>query len=319
MRTPFAHWVLITLLVLAVAIPSPVFAQKKMLMQAAFNPAQTDQGVNVAITGRVFDTANSSISNAVISIQVNDPDGTSIHVAVAYTSPQGSFQDTFFIASNSPGGNYTAFLVADKPGYDTAKLTLTLAYSSPDFSIQPSATALSLRQGQTYAVSIMILSLRGFHDSVNLTALELPAGVTLRFNPPSIAPGGTITVNVAVSSFAAVGNYTITLVGVSGSVSHKVSLQVSVIPGPVQAVYLFTAIIAIIALAFLLFLRTRRKQRKKIAAVEELIKQASADRGYVATARVIARLEELRAMSSVDEATYQRLKKEYEKQLEKSK
>lgn len=307
------------MLILAVASPSPVFAAKKVLMQATLNPTQADQGVTVAITGRVFDTANYSIPNAVISVQVNNPQGTSIHLAVAYTDPNGSFQDTFFIASNSPGGNYTAYLVADKPGFDTARVTLVFAYSSPDFSIQTSTSALSLRQGETGTLSVTVLSLRGFRESVNLTALEPPAGVTLQFNPASIAPGGTVTVRVVVSSFASLGNYTITLLGVSGSVSHKVSLQVNVIPGTAQAVYLFIAALAIIVVALFILLRSRGRQKGRVAAVEELIKQASADKGYVATARAIARLEELRAIDKVDEATYQRLRKEYEKRLEKSK
>jgi hypothetical protein len=306
-------------LILALASPGPVFAAKKIFMQATFNPTQTDQGVTVAITGRVFDAINISIPNAVISIQVNNPQGTSVHLAVAYTDPNGSFHDSFFMPSNSPGGNYTAFLVADKPGYDTARVTLTFTYSSPDFSIQTSVPALSLRQGETRTVTVTVLSLRGFHESINLTALELPAGVTLSFNPPSVVPSGSATVNVAVSSFGSVGNYTISLLGVSGSLSHKVSLQVIVIPGTVQAVYLFIAAMAIVVVALFLLLRYRGKRKRKEAAVEELITQASADKGYVATARVIARLEELRAMNKVDDATYQRLRKEYEKRLEKSK
>ena len=311
--------VLIALLTIAIASPTPVYAARKILMQAALNPTETEEGVTVAITGRVFDTANSSISNAVVSIQVNNPLGTSVHLAVAYTDPGGFFQDTFFLATNSPGGNYTAFLVADKPGYETARLALLFTYSSPDFSIQTSTTALSLRQGQTGMVSMTVLSLRGYRGLVNLTALELPAGVTLQFNPSSVVPSGTATVNVGVSSFAPVGNYTITLLGVSGSLTHRVSLQVDVIPGPLQAIYSLIAVTTVVAAAFFLFLRHRRRHRPREAAVQELIKQASADKGYVATARAIARLEELRALDTVDEATYLRLRKEYEKRLEKSK
>ena len=48
------------------------------------------------------------------------------------------------------------------------------------------------------------------------------------------------------------------------------------------------------------------------------MKATEADKGYVATARVIARLEELRATDQIDESTYQKLKREYEKRLEKS-
>lgn len=319
MRTLFLYLTLIALVTIAVSSPAAVSAAKKMLMQAALNPTEADQGVTVAITGRVFDPANTSIPNAVVSIQVNNPQGTSVHLAVAYTDPNGFFHDMFFIASNSPGGNYTAFLVADKPGYDTDRVTLPFTYASPDFSIQTSTSTLSLRQGETSAVSVTVLSLRGFRALVNLTALELPAGVTLQFNPASVVPGGTATVTVAISSFAAVGNYTITLLGVSGSVTHKVSLQVEVAPGPVQGIYLPITVTAIVLAAFFLLLRYRGRHKRREVAVEELIKQASADRGYVATARAIARLEELRAMNTVDEATYLRLRKEYEKRLEKSK
>jgi len=74
------------------------------------------------------------------------------------------------------------------------------------------------------------------------------------------------------------------------------------------------AILLLAALGLALRSRGRKKQRE--AVLEDLLKQASTDTGYVATARVIARLEELRAMGKVDEPTYQELKKEYEKRLE---
>jgi hypothetical protein len=319
LRKPLYPLALVLLLTIAVAFPAPVFAAKSMLIQAALNPTVTEQGVTVAITGRVFDTANSSIPNAVVSIQVNNPQGTSVHLAVAYSDPNGLFQDTFFIALNSPGGNYTAFLVADKPGYDTAHLTLVFTYASPDFSIQISTSQLSLRQGETGMTQVTVLSLRGFSTLVNLTALEQSTGLSVQFNPASVVPGGTATVSVAVSSFAAVGNYTITLLAVSGSINHKVTLQVNVIPGPIQAIYFLIPVAALVLVAVLVVVRYRRKHRRREAALEELIRQASTDTGYVATARAIARLEELRAMSRVDEATYLRLRKEYEKRLEKSK
>ena len=75
----------------------------------------------------------------------------------------------------------------------------------------------------------------------------------------------------------------------------------------------------IVVIMFTVFYRrSRGRHRQREAVVEELIKQAAGDSGYVATARAIARLEELRALGKVDDATYQKLKKEYEKRLEKS-
>lgn len=321
MRNPILLGILIVLLLIAVASPSSVLAQRKMQIQASFNPTQTDRGILVAISGRVFELNNLSVSNAVISIQVNNPQGTSILVEIKYTNPLGVFQDTFLLAPTSPAGNYTTFLVADKPGYDTARLTLTFTYSTPDFSIESSLSTLSLQQGQTGSLTVTILSLRNFNQAVNLTAIDPPTGITLQFNPPSIIPSGTATVNVVVSNAAQVGNYTITLLAMSGSLSHKTSFQLRVSSGPLQANFMLltgagSGLVVLGAVG--LMLRSRGRRRRRRIVLEELLKQASADTGYVATARVIARLEELRAMGKVDEDTYQRLKKEYEKRLEKS-
>jgi len=320
MRTRFLVGLLGGILLLTLASPVPIFAAKKMLMQAAFNPTQTDRGVSVAITGRIFEPNNASIPNAVISIQVNNPQGTSIHVAIAYSDLTGFFKDTFLIAEDSPGGNYTTYLVVDKPGYDTARLTLTLTYSTPDFSIQSSTSGLFLQQGQSGTLILTVLSIRQFNQAVNLTVLDRPAGVNFQFSPPSIVPSGTAIVTVSVSNSAPVGNYTITLLGVSGSLSHKTSFQLSIKPGLLQPSNIFIlTVVAVILVVLSAFLRLRSRRARRAAALEELIRSAEADTGYVATARVIARLEELRAMGKVDESTYQGLKRDYEKRLEKSK
>jgi hypothetical protein len=313
---------LILLIITPMAFSTSVFAQRSMQIQASFNPTQTDQGISVAISGRVFEQNNLSVANAVISIQVNSPQGTSILVSVKYTDSLGIFQDMFILGPKSPAGNYTTFLVVDKPGYDTAHLTINFTYSSPDFSVEPSTSTLALQQGQTGSLTMTILSLRGFNERVNLTAIDIPTGVALQFNPQSIIPSGTATVTVVVSNTARVDNYTVTLLAVSGSLSHQASFQLEVRPGPVRVNFMLIIVggAALVVFATLgLMLRSRGRRRRRKAVLEELLQQASADTGYVATARVIARLEELRALGKVDEVTYQRLRRDYEKRLEKSK
>jgi len=292
-----------------------------MLLQASFNPTQTDRGVSVNIIGRVFETANASVSNAVISIQVNNPQGTSIHVAIAYTNLAGIFQDSFSISPDSPGGNYTVFLVADKPGYNTVHRNLVFAYLSPDFSMQSSVQTISIQQGQNGSLTITLLSLRGFNQAVNITAIDAPNGVILQFYPASLVPSGTTSVSVSVSNSARAGNVSVSILAVSGSLNHKVPLQLTVTPGPPSVrSWLLPALVAIaiaVIITVFLVLRSRRRTRRE-EVLDELLKHATADTGYVATARVIARLEELRAMGKVDESTYQSLRREYEKRLERS-
>jgi len=294
----------------------PAFAAKKMQLQASY----TGGGTSIELSGRVFEPNNASVSNAVISIQVTNPQGTSIGVAAVYSDNQGLFGVSFPLAPNYAAGNYTAYLVADKPGYDTARLTLAFTIATPDFSIEVSASSLTLEQGATGYVTVTILSLREFKEPVNVTAIDQPSGVSIQANPQSIIPSGTTTITISTSFTAPAGNYTITILGVSGSLSHKTSFLLTVKQGPIQAnlslmsVGTGTAIFLLAALGLVLRSRGRKKQRE--AVLEDLLKQASADSGYVATARVIARLEELRAMGKVDESTYQGLKREYEKRLE---
>ena len=171
-------------------------------------------------------------------------------------------------------------------------------------------------------MTVTILSLRDFKDHVNITAIDQPPGVTLQSTPPSLVPSGTATVSVTVTYSAPVGNYTVTILAVSGSLTHKTSFQLIITPGPFQGSSLYLtggagSVIVVLA-ALGVMLRSRGRKRQKEALLDDLLKQASADTGYVATARVIARLEELRAIGKVDESTYQRLRKEYEKRLEKS-
>jgi len=320
LRTLFPSWTLIALLLLAVASPRVVFA-KQMRIEASVNPTQTDLGIQVLISGRVSEPDNASVSNAVVSIQVNNPEGTSIHVAIAYGNAVGAFQDSFLLESNSPAGNYTAFLVADKPGYNATEVTLPFTILSPDFSIGSLVTGLTLQQGQNRSFTVTILSLRRFNQPVDLTAIDPPPGVTLVFSPSSVIPSGSTTANVMVSTTAQVGNYSVAILAVSGAVSHRMSFQLNVTSGPVSrwpVLPISAGVVLVLLGALGLVLRARRQRRRKEAALEELLKQASADSGYVATARVLARLEELRGMDKVDEGTYQRLRKEYEKRLERS-
>jgi len=271
------------------------------------------------IAGKVLDASGGAVSNAIVSIQVTNPQATSIHLAVAYSTTDGSFHDSFVIPLNSTGGNYTAYLVADKPGYNTARVTLTFNYSTPDFSLQPLASSLSLGQGSTGRFTLALFSIRGFNGPVNLTALNLPSGVTMQFNPSSVTPTGNTVVVITASETAAVGNFTVTLLGVSGTTIRTIPFRLIITPGPIEALYVaFPAAAAVLIVLGVTLDRRRRRSRKR-AAVEELLRASEADKGYVATAGVLARLEDLRGTNQIDESTYQKLKREYEKRLERSK
>jgi hypothetical protein len=48
------------------------------------------------------------------------------------------------------------------------------------------------------------------------------------FNPSSIGPGQSSTITIAISNTLAVGSYTVTITGVSGSNSHQATISITV-------------------------------------------------------------------------------------------
>jgi len=136
LRPQMIHGVLIALLVLSLPSSMPAFAAKKMQLTASY----TGGGVAIEIAGRVFEPNNASVSNALISIQVNNPQATTIGVSAVYSDNQGRYGVSFPLPADYEAGNYTAYLVAEKPGYDTARLTLSFTIAKPDFTMETSTT-----------------------------------------------------------------------------------------------------------------------------------------------------------------------------------
>ena len=69
-------------------------------------------------------------------------------------------------------------------------------------------------------------ALNGFSSNVFLTASGLPTGMQATFTPASIATSGTATLSLSASSSAAVGTYTLTIAGTSGTISHSTTIGV---------------------------------------------------------------------------------------------
>jgi len=108
-----------------------------------------------------------------------------------------------------------------------ALATLT---SSPNFTISSSPTSVSVAQGSNGTSTVTTAVSGGFNSAVSLSATGQPSGVTVAFNPTSIAgPGsGASTMTIAVSSTAAAGSYTVTVTGTGGGVTHTATVALTV-------------------------------------------------------------------------------------------
>jgi subtilase family serine protease len=101
---------------------------------------------------------------------------------------------------------------------------------TPAFAISASPASVSVAQGGTGSSTVTTTVSGGFNAAVALTASGQPSGVTVSFNPTSIAaPGaGTSAMSMVVASTVAAGTYSITVTGTGGGITHTAAVSLTV-------------------------------------------------------------------------------------------
>jgi kumamolisin len=153
-----------------------------------------------------------------------------------YTLAAGSSYDSDFHDITSGSNGYSA-----TTGYDLATglgspngtgliNALAPTTTSPTFTLSASPASVSVVQGNSGTSTITTTVAGGFDSAVALSASGQPTGVTVSFNPTSIAvPGsGTSTMTLAVASTAVAGTYTITVTGTGGGITHTATVSLTV-------------------------------------------------------------------------------------------
>jgi len=105
----------------------------------------------------------------------------------------------------------------------TVSLTVT---PGPNFSLAASPASLNVARGGRGTSTISIAQLNGFTGSVTLSASGLPNRVTASFNPNPTTASSTLTLNVGRR--AAIGTFTVTVNGTSGSLKHSTSVTLTI-------------------------------------------------------------------------------------------
>jgi hypothetical protein len=107
----------------------------------------------------------------------------------------------------------------------TISLTVQALVQSFTLSASPSSVSIS-KGGASGQSTVTITGVNGFNSPVTLSATGVPAGVTAVFNPNPAFPTSTLTLTAAKSAKA--GTYTITIKGVSGTLSATTTLTLTV-------------------------------------------------------------------------------------------
>jgi hypothetical protein len=130
-------------------------------------------------------------------------------------------------------GSRTGFLIVSENA-DSSPQNLALSGTGVDFALTSSAAAATLDRGDTFTFTVTALPQSGsFGSAVAFSCSGVPLHVSCALSPAQVIPGGTgastmvtLTVN---KGRPYVGTFTVTLTGVSGTLSHSIPFQLVVV------------------------------------------------------------------------------------------
>jgi len=149
---------------------------------------------------------------------------------------------------------------------------------------------------------------------VTFGLLNPPPKANYTFRPSAVKPPSSTTLTISTGDDTPTGLYNITVLASSGAKVRRTTIVLVInqafIPFVFSGVNPFVMAGAIGLGGILAAIAIRGLMAQRGAA-----RSPAVDKEYLAAARALARLEEMRAHGKIDEATYQRLKKEYDERL----
>lgn len=104
----------------------------------------------------------------------------------------------------------------------------------PDFALSAFPARIFVGQGSSETTAIVVQSLNNFAGNVTLSATATPSGLTLSFSQGTVALAGNQTkvskITISTSTATSLGNYTLSISGKTLSLSHSVTLSITVLP-----------------------------------------------------------------------------------------
>jgi len=141
--------------------------------------------------------------------------------------------DGTFTGVGVPSSNLDAVLAGDFNGDgkldlisvsgNTPDIRILLQLAPPaDFGGSVTPSLQQIVPGGSTSFTVNVSALNGFTGDVSLSVSGLPSGVTGSFSPNAVTGGsGTSTLTLTASSSVPLGNYSLTITGTSGSLSHS--------------------------------------------------------------------------------------------------
>src|SRR5437016_3030871 len=202
-----------------------------------FLPGGPDFSLSAKPTSVTFH-AGSSATSVVSLASTGGFNGT---VDLTTASAPAGVTTTCVPSSLTGNASSTCTLTAPNPGAYTVTITGTngsvahdtlidATVTTPDFSLSASPNSVSFVVNDSATSTVTLQSLYGFTGTVDLTTSSAPIGVATACSPSSLVGNASATCTLNSTS---IGSYSVTITGTSGSLTHAISIDVSVTPVPV--------------------------------------------------------------------------------------
>ena len=184
-----------------------------------------------SFAGPIALTSLPSMSN--VTVTINPSNQTLITRGQAFSTLSISTTRT------TPVGSYTV-TVNGVAGTISHSVVVSFMVTSPppvpDFAVSSSQASLRVVQGSLGASSITLTSLTGFAGNISLAATLSASSLSASLGSSLVilSPGGTGTTTLTVSTISSTpaGTYSASVSGISGSLSHSVTISVIVVLPP---------------------------------------------------------------------------------------
>src|SRR5262249_52687569 len=179
-------------------------------------------GVSTSYTVTI--TPSNGFTNQVTLSVSGLPTGASASFAPNPAASTSSMSVT--TSSSTPPGTYPLTITGSSGALvHTASATLVVS-AAPDFTISGAPSTQTIVQGNSTSYAVTVNPTNGFTGQVTLSVSGLPTGASGSFSPNPT--GTTSTLSVLTSATTPLGTYTLTLTGVSGSLTHAATVTLVV-------------------------------------------------------------------------------------------
>jgi uncharacterized membrane protein len=178
-----------------------------------------------AITSTAFDGFSGNVTLDVTGLPANT---TGVFTSNPISGAGGSSTLTVTTSPVTTPGTYP-LIITGTSGTIVVHVPVTLVVQDFFLTATPGSATVNAPGTATYTVTAAGLNGAGFNANIAPSVSGLPTGATATFSPNPLPGASVATLTVTVPGSVPAGNYALTIIGTSGTLSHSTQVNLTVI------------------------------------------------------------------------------------------